>query len=876
MPMQTTYTPSVSTHLTRAEVADYYRQRVPGLRQTNTSEWRGRCPVHNGDNENFAVQSETGLWHCHSQCERGGDVFQLEGELSGLTDFKEQKRAVYELIGRESPAARAQPKTRKDGKVTAEFVYQTAEGRPYIRVQRKEMEDGSKQYPQCRFTGGRWQSGVKGLERLPYRLPELLAAPADEIAWIPEGEKCVDRLRTLGLIATCNPEGAGKAWYFRGWLEHFKGRAVVILPDNDAPGRKHADEIASILHGVAASVKVLALPRLAERGDDVADWLDCYGGTVEELKRLADEAALVTAAPVVEVEPEARDATASLFTVNRRGIWYGEADPGGETKLVWLADPIQIEADTVGDGGRAWGRLLRWKDQAGNDHRWAMPKRLLASDTAAVRAALVDRGLNVTPSQKLRERLSDYLSRYPASGPRIQCSSRAGWQTGGGYLLPGWCAAPQGKAELIYQSATGETGAHWQTGGTAAEWREKIGSLCVGNSRLVLAASVGFGGPLLELAGADGGGFHAVGPSSVGKTTMLLVGASVCGGGPDGGPGVHSWRTTANGLEALAAAHSDGTLILDELSQCDPAKVAEAAYLLGNGRAKERMTATLAAGPAASWRLLFLSSGELSLSDHAATGGQRARAGAEVRLVNIPADAGRGLGLFEKLHGRVTPAALADELRDAAKRFHGAVFREFVQWLVNHRDEAGPVVAACRAKSKRWVPPGASGEVGRVADRFAVVAAAGELATIAGATGWPKGEALQAAERCFHDWLARRGTVGAADAEEGIRAVRLFLEWHGAARFQPIHPGSELEQSIPNRAGFRRDGEYFFLPEVFKAEVLAGFDPKAVLEALRDRGHLVHEADRLQLKPRILGRTQRVYAIRDSILTGPAEGEAAD
>jgi putative DNA primase/helicase len=305
---------------------------------------------------------------------------------------------------------------------------------------------------------------------------------------------------------------------------------------------------------------------LAEAGDDVADWLDCYGGTADELTGLADEAALATAAPLVELEAESRDATASGFFLTANGLWFCKADPGGETQPVWLADPIRVEADTVGDGGREWGQMLRWKDRAGNDHRWPMPRRILASDAVAVRAVLVDRGLNVTSNQKLRERLADYLMRYPASGPLIRCSSRVGWQTGGGYLLPGWFAAPQETDELVYQSPTGETGAQWRTGGTAAEWREKVGLLCVGNSRLVLAACIGFGGPLLELAGADGGGFHLVGQSSVGRSTALVVAASVCGGGPDGGPGVHSSRTTANGLEALAAAHNADRWLCGELA----------------------------------------------------------------------------------------------------------------------------------------------------------------------------------------------------------------------------------------------------------------------------------------------------------------------
>jgi hypothetical protein len=144
-----------------------------------------------------------------------------------------------------------------------------------------------KNFRQRRPDGDGWTWSVKGVKRVPYRVRELVAAHS---IFITEGEKDADALHRIGLTATCNAGGAGK-WpdeldqYFRP--EH----EVVILPDNDEPGRKHAELVAEHLKGKVASVKVLHLAGLPEKGD-VSDWLRGRDpeGAAEELCKLADGA----------------------------------------------------------------------------------------------------------------------------------------------------------------------------------------------------------------------------------------------------------------------------------------------------------------------------------------------------------------------------------------------------------------------------------------------------------------------------------------------------------------------------------------------------------------------------------------------------------
>jgi hypothetical protein len=123
---------------------------------------------------------------------------------------------------------------------------------------------------------------IKGVRRVPYRLPELVAADADEWVFLPEGEKDVDNLRRLGLVATCNPGGAEK--WRDDYSSHLKDRHCVLLPDNDDPGRAHVAQVSASLSGVAASIVVIELPGLGLK-EDVSDWIG-RGGDRQQLEDL--------------------------------------------------------------------------------------------------------------------------------------------------------------------------------------------------------------------------------------------------------------------------------------------------------------------------------------------------------------------------------------------------------------------------------------------------------------------------------------------------------------------------------------------------------------------------------------------------------------
>jgi hypothetical protein len=177
------------------------------------------------------------------------------------------------------------------GSPVAAYDYRDAAGDLVMQVLRFEP----KTFRQRRPVAGGWENSVKDVHPVPYRLPELLAAPLSELVYIVEGEKDADRLASLGLVATCCAGGAGK--WRAAYAEHLKGRVAILIPDNDDAGRDHVSKVAASLKGIAARVTVVELPGLSEKGD-VSDWLDA-GGTPEALAELVAVAAL---APPTQTE----------------------------------------------------------------------------------------------------------------------------------------------------------------------------------------------------------------------------------------------------------------------------------------------------------------------------------------------------------------------------------------------------------------------------------------------------------------------------------------------------------------------------------------------------------------------------------------------
>ena len=621
----------------------------------------------------------------------------------------------------------------------------------------------------------------------------------------------------------------------------YPDREIILCSDNDCegdrnPGVEAATKAAQVIGG-----KLAICPAL---DGSKADFNDLHTARSLEAVRMVVEK--------TRKQDETCPMPDGFFMVaegRRAGLYKVESTADGDAKETRLGPPLFVRGMTRDADGNEWGLMLEWHDLDGRLHRWAMPMELLNRQGGEWFGTLLSGGWFGVPGT--RAKLATFLSSVRPRR-RIRCVPRVGWHESA-YVLPDAVFGSTGNESVVLQSAY-HTGLYG-TAGTLEGWRE-IGELCVGNVRLSFALCVAFAGPLLSLVGMEGGGFSFEGGSSSGKTTALQVAASVWGGPAH----VKSWRVTDNALEGVAALHNDGLLILDEVGQVNARVLGEAAYMLANGAGKSRSGRDGSLRRSHVWRLLFLSSGELGLADKLAENGMKSRGGQEVRFVGLPVDK----AMLTELHGLPSAGAVVNRLKELSEQHYGHAGRAFLHYLIREMptlmEQLRPTLDSL---VDRFCPAEADGQVRRVAQRFALCAVAGEVARQAAILP-DYFQAVTCAEQCFTDWLAARGGAGASEDAAILAAIRLFIEQHGASRFQDMDSNAT---TCIGRVGFRQkcaDGrtEYLILPESFGAEVVKGYSVRRAARVLADAGWLRRSDDKSSAVRTLpeLGK-KRVYVV---------------
>ncbi len=554
------------------------------------------------------------------------------------------------------------------------------------------------------------------------------------------------------------------------------------------------------------------------------------------------------------------------------GLYFEHEGKDGVKEWKWLCSPLRVVARTRASDGNGWGCLVELTDADNLTKRWAIPAAMFAGDGREVRAGLLDRGLNLASGQTARNRLHDLLMQWRPEA-RATTTERLGWTDstfaafafGDGQVL--------GNGNVVYQHEHAPpAAAAMRPGGTLDGWTAEVGARCAGNPLMVTAVSLALAGPLLEPLNMGSGGIHLRGPSSCGKSSILRAAVSVWGA-----PGfMFTWRATSNGLEGVAAACNGTVLALDELAEVDARAAGEAVYMLGNGSGKVRANKSGQARARAEWHVPIISTGEISLGDKLAEAGKRPKAGQEVRLLDIPVD-GFEHGAFGCLHGALGGAAFSDATRRAAAENHGWAGLQFVAAFIENPDDMkvavrGAVDGFMHKAEARFGARLCEGQARRGAERLAVAAAAGEVATHLGLTGWPKGEANHATLAVLKLWLEGRGGPGAAEAREAVERARAAIERHGNSRFERIRDGSG--RAVINRLGWRDDEHYYFTGDGWR-EVHEGADAQRAAKHLAEAGFLAIDGDNrfTRKAPRDAdGSRPRVYWVKASILGDGEDG----
>ncbi|MDQ8039122.1 MAG: DUF927 domain-containing protein [Rickettsiella sp.] len=691
-----------------------------------------------------------------------------------------------------------------------------------------------------------------------YRLPELIER-ANETIWFCEGESCVEAMEKYGLLATTS--GSASSVNTTDFTP-LANRKINFFCDADEAGIKYREDVTSELQGLDCQVAWVDIDSLKlPRGGDFIDWMEAKGNiTQEDIFKL----------PLVDA-PSLEETTAPFcpFEVNDDGVFYCKE----EGKLpIWLCPKLEITALSRDPNNENWGRVLEFLDKDRYLHRWNMPGTFLKGNGEQVIEELLRLGLIVHPGLKQKRHLLEYLATTPVEN-KVRCIDHTGWYKQS-FLLPNKVYYPSSENEeaLIYHSDY--TLHNYRQLGTLDEWTHNISSYCAGNSRLVFAVAMAFAGPLVGLLGLESGGFHLVGESSIGKSTVLAVAASVYGNKDY----VRTLRATDNALEGLAAQHNHALLILDELSQLSARIAGEVFYMLANGQGKARAFKTGHARNIALWCLLFLTSGELTLRAHLESAGQVIKAGQEIRSVNISADAGKGYGVFEDLHGHKDGASLSNYLKAQCQKNHGTAIDTFLSHLV--KEDKEQIIKKRNEIAQNFLTrikgDDAHGQVKRVVERFALVAVAGELAIEWGIVDWVMGDCIEAAFTCFESWINDHRESGMSSSEEEtiLEHIRhIFLSQ--SSRF----PSFFLKSSdrLNNRAGFEDEsknkttsGDYYVLPRTYRKEFCKGFEPQAVTALLLRKGFLLRHPSNGEVVASIhvpaLGKTTRLYHFSSNIV----------
>lgn len=542
------------------------------------------------------------------------------------------------------------------------------------------------------------------------------------------------------------------------------------------------------------------------------------------------------------------------------GIYFVKYDL--EDNLIektFVFSKIIVVARTHDINNENWGIWCKWFDIEGKEHNLTIPIELLHKDNREYRRLFASRGLIISTLAKATSCLDAYLNFHPNNNIAL-CVNTVGWHDNQ-YVLPNRTFG--NKQMIIYQNSASNI-THYSEKGELADWRENICQKVEGQSRIVFALCVAFAGQLLPLVNENGGGFHFVGSSSKGKSLTAKIACSVWGN-----PKYYicSWRATANAQENIAAQHNHGFAALDEINLANPNTIGDVIYMLADGEGKDRMSKDGNNRPTLRWQLIYLSTGEESLESIQKRANKPTKAGQEVRFVSLDAVVNDDLGIFDSIIDDFnTPAEQAEALLKACMTSYGTAG---IAWLEHITLDKEAITDKCIRHMKIFLDcyPNLSSQARRVARLFSVVAAAGELATQAGITGWRDGQAIHATKLCFENWLSNYGRDADHEERQILNQIRSFIQTHSESRFS--NWGSNgFYQKVSLRVGFIKDDNYLFFQNSFE-EACQPFTVKKAVSVLKKYGLLrTNETDRdtFKVNDKNGSKAGRYYCILSNIL----------
>lgn len=809
----------------------------------------------------------------------------------------------------------------KDGALTF-YRYYSSKGIPVgcvVRCDKDINGDNVKSFAQFSYDWikKRWQASWSGDGKPLYNLQEITARP-DVPVMIVEGEKTAEAAKLLFPEYVVTTSCMGSASPRSSNWSALAGRDVIIARDNDLTGSRYAKSLDDILTKQGAkSISGLSPLRLGsytiidgkptkrEYGTpekyDLADSL-ADGWTAElinEWKNHEDFSPFFEATKdVIALGEELKDGDKVIYLKGKRyklnsknNILYYEKEEKNESgdlvkswkELCGYIKPTHCTEDASGDHGL----LVQIVTRKNKFVECFFAREEIATEKDTIKL-LLKKGLSIPHLRDgLCYAINYYLNNYEPEFKAVGVDM-VGWQGDNtAYTLP-FVGEPRncyntkqaGKTppEYILQQKTASPRI-LKKKGTLEEWERTIGEVCRGNHLHTFAILASLTAPALKLLNEEGGFFHYVGSTSIGKSTILNVAKSVWGFRDLG-----SFRATDNNLESICKNSNDGAMFLDEMGEVDADDLFKIIYMLANGVTKGRADKNGNAKETSHFTVLAQSTGEIGLEAKLAEKKLQVKGGQLIRMAEIDADRGKGLNTFDVLNINpdtnkpfISGREQAEFLKTNADLNYGIVIDSFMQKVVADIED---YKKALKKAKTQWLARELTGdegvEIARMAKRFSTIFATGMIAVELGIIPHSEAEIDSCISEIFASWKDRFGTDSSYELKTIKADMRKLCVEQQYSRFLNADPTEEKVNLPHKKAGYwkTKDGvlyEYWIDTSVFDREVLKGRDKKVFFPLLVKQGYIKKE-DQYQCRRKpVNGDRQRFIVVPASIFTSENE-----
>jgi hypothetical protein len=491
----------------------------------------------------------------------------------------------------------------------------------------------------------------------------------------------------------------------------------------------------------------------------------------------------------------------------------------GETFPTAICGPIRVASQPRRVDKTGWSFAVEFADLEGVLHQAWLKRTDVVCGKAPFFTELIDQGFKVYSGPMA---IASLLNAWPAD-PSWRVDS-AGWFTPPSgtphFISADGSVYPKQDTDrqIIYSNPKiGQ-----QVSGNLNDWQKGVAHPALGNPVMIFAIAAALAGPLLRIAHLDTVGFNFYGTSGIGKSLLLRLAAS-CGGDPDA---VVPWSATRTGLHRLSPHSQDGLLALDGFPSDPDTTLTKALRAFGEDTGAGRVVCARDPDGAHRWRRVLLSTSEAPLANifkhRSHYGKTNLPAAFGARIIDIPAGMGAE-AIFEDLHGFADASCFARHLNGKLAQFHGTLTPRFLDALLDKlpsiSDELTNTVPSRAHEIRQTLddrigfPPAA---LPQIAERFALIEFAGELAIRMDLLPWPKGTCTQAVEK-----LVRRVAQGNMRRSFGASKAHGFMNEYvskHACQIVEIPQGRPAAMD-PNTVGFKDDQHIYLMGDHLRSDL---------------------------------------------------------